>query len=59
MPLWVVTGTFAHAQLLTLLPDSTLCVVMELDGSPTWEQISSGSMHVGYAENGSPFGFLQ
>ena len=31
---WVVTGTSAHAQLLTLLPDCTLCVVMELDGSP-------------------------
>ena len=32
---------------------------MELDGSPTWEQISYGFMHVEYAENGSLFGFLQ
>ena len=45
--------------MLALLPESTLCAVMELGGRPTWEQISYGFMLVEYAENGSLFGFLQ
>ena len=66
MELWyknLITGWLQvfcnHAQLLALLPDSTLCAVMEVFGTSKKKQISYGFMHVEYAENGSLFAFLQ